>query len=296
MAKTGTKKMPGTAEGAALGRALHTRDADPPLLRDDWAIHLLSADDRDNVLRGKPTGAMANMEDFDTSPIFAVNVGCLRYAEDEIDRCIAAGLTQYLILGAGLDTFALRRYDLEGAVTVYEVDHPDVQALKRERITCAEVEPAILPVFVAVDFEVQGLGDALRSSGFEPGRPAVVTWLNTLHYLTAEAIDSTLDELTALLAPGSRLILNYAPDVELTEQQLAFVTQLLSITDAAGEPLASRWQPEHFEQLLQSRGFELVEHADETVLTRRYFEGRSDGLYPGLPLRVLVAERVKESE
>lgn len=291
MAKTGANKMPGTAEGAALGRALHMRDAGEPVLRDDWAIHLLAADDRDKVLRGEPTAAMGAMKGFDASPIFAVNVGCLRYAEDEIDRCLAAGITQYLILGAGLDTFALRRHDLNGSVAIYEVDHPDVQALKLERIRAADVQPAAMPVFVPVDFETTSLGGSLRSSAFDTGAPSVVTWLNTLHYLSDEAIESTLAELSTLLAPGSRLILNYAPDVELTTAQLEFVTQLLSFTDAAGEPLASRFRPESFEKLLQSHGFRVIEHTDETVLMQRYFEGRDDGLYPGLPLRIVVAER-----
>ena len=148
-----------------------------------------------------------------------------------------------------------------------------------------------MPVFVPVDFETGSLGEALRSSGFDIGAPSVVTWLNTLHYLTEEAIDSTLSDLANLMAPGSRLILNYAPDVELTTEQIEFVTQLLSITDTAGEPLVSRFKPASFEQLLQSRGFDVIEHADEAVLMQRYFQGRSDGLYPGLPLRVLIAER-----
>ena len=295
MAKTGSEKMPGTAEGAALARALHTRDSDAPVLVDDWAIHLLAAEDRDKVLQGEPTDTMAAMGDFDTSPIFAVNVGCLRYAEDEIDRCLAAGVGQYLVLGAGLDTFALRRHDLQGKIAVYEVDHTDVQALKIERIRAADSVPATMPVFVAVDFETTGLNNALSESGFDSTAFSVVTWLNTTHYLSVEAIDATLGDLATVLAPGSRLILNYAPDVALTEEQIEFVTRLLSITDAAGEPLVSRFTPQGIEHLLQSRGFNVIEHVDETELTQRYFKDRNDGLYPGLPLRIIIAERIPDA-
>ncbi|MCP4465858.1 MAG: SAM-dependent methyltransferase [Halieaceae bacterium] len=295
MAKTGSKKMPGTAEGAALARALHARDSDAPVLFDDWAIHLLAVEDREKVLQGEPTDTMAAMGDFDTSPIFAVNVGCLRYAEDEIDKCLGSGSAQYLILGAGLDTFALRRNDLLGKVAVYEVDHPDVQALKIERIRAAGRVPATMPVFVAVDFETTGLDDALGEVGFDKTAISVATWLNTTHYLSVEAIDTTLSDLATVLAPGSRLILNYAPDVALSEDQIEFVTRLLSITDAAGEPLVSRFTPQAFEQLLQSRGFAVIEHADEAELTRRYFKGRDDGLYPGLPLRIIIAERIRDA-
>jgi methyltransferase (TIGR00027 family) len=291
MAKTGNQSMPGTAEGAALGRAIHTRESQEPVLRDDWAIHLLSREDRDRVLAGQPTDTMVAMQGIDTSPIFAVNVGCLRYAEDEIDRCVAAGMDQYLVLGAGLDTFALRRSDLVGKLAVFEVDHPDVQALKRQRIAAATEQPATMPTFIAVDFERQRMDEEIRASNFDTKRPALVSWLNTLHYLSEDAVRDSLAALAALLAPGSRLVLNYAPDVDLTPEQVEFVTQLLTLTDAAGEPMASRWRPPDFEELLASLGFRVREHADEKILIERYFAGRDDGLSPGLPLRVLLAER-----
>jgi methyltransferase (TIGR00027 family) len=291
MAKTGNNSMPGTAEGAALGRALHTRLSSDPVLYDDWAIRLLSEESRERVLRETRADTMMTMQGFDTSPIFAVNVGCLRYAEDEIDRCVAAGIDQYLVLGAGLDTFALRRGDLAGKLAVFEVDHPEVQALKRARIAAADAAPAALPTFIAMDFETQRLAREVAASAFDTGRPAVTSWLNTLPYLSGDAVRDSLAELADLLAPRSRLVLNYVPDVELTPAQADFATRLLTLTDGVDEPMAGRWRPTDFEQLLTSRGFRLLEHADESVLTTRYFKGRDDGLRPGLPLRVIVAER-----
>ena len=109
MAKTGSESQPGTAEGAALGRALHSMHAPNPVLDDNWAIHLLSPESREQVLASPDEAAMQMIEGFDASPIFAVNVGCLRYAEEVVERCIASGISQYLIMGAGLDSFALRR-------------------------------------------------------------------------------------------------------------------------------------------------------------------------------------------
>ncbi|MCZ6830707.1 MAG: SAM-dependent methyltransferase, partial [Gammaproteobacteria bacterium] len=276
MAKTGSDSQPGTAEGAALGRALHSRHAQDPVLDDSWAIHLLSPENRELVLASRDEAAMQMLEGFDASPIFAVNVGCLRYAEDEVERCIASGISQYLVLGAGLDSFALRRADLSQEVAVFEVDHPDMQALKRQRIAEAAQEPAMLPAFIAVDFECDKLAEKISCSDFDSSKPAVVSWLNTVHYLSEDATSATLQELAQLLAPGSRLILNYSVDVALTEPQLAFITQLFKVTQATGEPFKSRWTPAAFETLLNSNGFSVIEHATEDDLGRRYFDSRSD--------------------
>lgn len=291
MAKTGSGSQWGTAEGAALARALHARHAAKPVLNDNWAIHLLSPQNRELILASTDDKAMQMIEGFDASPIFAVNVGCLRYGEDAVEQCVASGISQYLIMGAGLDSFALRRRDLSEQVKVFEVDHPDMQSLKRIRIEETGVEPAMLPRFIPVDFECDLLGEKITDSDFDRSSQSVVSWLNTIHYLTEEATSTTLAELSRLMSPGSRLILNYSADVELTPDQLDFISRLLEITTSVSEPFISRWRPADFEKLLDGHGFDIVEHATEADLIQRYFKGRSDGLKPGIPLRVLVAQR-----
>ncbi len=290
MAKTGSDTQPGTAEGAAMGRALHVRHASNPVLNDDWAIHLLSPQYREQVLSMGYEDGMQLFEGFDSAQIFAINVGCLRYAEDEVERCLKSGIEQYLVLGAGFDSFALRRADLAGQYRAFEVDHPDMQALKRRRIEEADKQPAMLPTFIPVDFETDELGAQIRAAGFDTDSPAVVSWLNTLPYLTEEATAATLSELAGLLHAGSRLVLNYSADVEFTEAQIALATRLMEVTGAMAEPFRSRWSPTDFEALLESRGFRVIEHATEVDLTERYFRDREDGLAPGIPLRVVTAE------
>lgn len=292
MAKTGTSSRPGTAEGAAMGRAMHAMYADSPVLSDTWAIHLLSVQERERLLAGTHTTTIGENATFDPSPIFAVNVGCLRFAEDEIERSVRAGIDQYLVLGAGLDTFALRREDLKDIVCVFEADHPDVQFLKRERIDAATDVPAQMPSFISIDFESQNLLQEVGRSAFSSEKPSVVSWLNTLHYLTEYAIRSSLGMLRELMAAESRLILNYSPDVPFTDEQVEFISALLTYTDAAGEPMASRWTPADFSALLKDSGFEIVEHVDEEGLTERYFSDRQDGLKPGIPLRAVIARRL----
>lgn len=291
MTKTGSGEKLGTAEGAVMSRALHARHAKHPILDDHWAVELLTPENRERVLASADEQSLRPTPGFDASPIFALGVASLRYAEDEVERCVARGISQYLILGAGFDTFALRRADLTDRLRVYEVDHPDVQALKRARVKAAEREPASLPCFVPVDFETTSLTNEIARSAFDPKQPAVLSWLNTLPYLTEEATLSTLSELHALLAPGSRIVVNYAAKVPLTPDQQAFLERLSSVIRSTGEPQRSRWIPEDFEAMLARLGFSVVEHANEMDLTKRYFDDRSDGLKPGVPGRIVTADR-----
>jgi methyltransferase (TIGR00027 family) len=290
MAKTGREGNLGTAEGAVMGRAAHALHAKPPILDDTWAVLLLNpssqAEIRDPAYGAKPT----DPSEFDSAPVFAINVGSLRFAEDEVERCVADGVEQYVILGAGFDTFALRRGDLCDRLQVYEVDHPDVQALKRERIAQASAKPDSIPTFVPVDFETAGLTEGLGATAFDPKRRTVFSWMNTIPYVSEPATEATLREIVALSAPGSRLVLNYSCNVPFTEEQVAYIKTLQGMVNQYGEPMLSRWKPDAFEVLLDDVGFRILEHATEQDLISRYFEGRADGLKPGLPARLVVAE------
>jgi len=291
MARTGDEGRQGTAEGAAMGRAAHALHAEEPVLDDFWAFELIAPSARALVL--DPSFGSGGMlwDGFDTSPLFAVNVGSLRYAEDEVDRCARSGIDQYVILGAGFDSFALRREDLVGRLKVYEVDHPDVQRLKRSRIAQASREPASLPIFVPVDFEIVGVREGLAQTDFDPRRRTVFSWMNTLPYLSATAIEATLRDVAEIAAEGSRLVLNYACDVPLSDVQAAYQRSLRERLGRSDEPLHPPWHPAEFEALLTRVGFSVREHGSERDLEDRYFAGRSDGLAPTTPVRVVTAER-----
>ncbi len=208
MARTGDEGSLGTAEGAVMGRAAHALHAESPILDDTWAVVLLSPASQALVREPEYAAKPIDWEGFDAAPLFALNVGNLRYAEDEVERCVRAGVEQYVILGAGFDTFALRRGDLCDRLRVYEVDHPDVQALKRERIERADATPDAMPTFVPVDFESTSLTDGLGATAFDPKRRSVFSWMNTIPYLSESATEATLREVVALTAPASRIVLN----------------------------------------------------------------------------------------
>ena len=291
MVKTGSGEQLGTAEGAIMSRAIHAKFAESPILDDFWAIELLTPANRQRIEAATKASDVEVTPGFDASPIFALGVASLRYAEDEVDRCVERGIDQYLILGAGFDTFAFRRSDLRGLVHVYEIDHPDVQALKRARVAAASRTPATLPTFVPVDFERTRFAAEIAKSDFDGTRPAVLSWLNTIPYLTEEATLSTLVEIHAVLAPGSRIVVNYGAQVALTPEQAAFLARLQEVVSASGEPTRSRWKPDAFVEMLSDIGFDVVEHATEADLTDRYFEKRRDGMKPGVPGRIVTAER-----
>lgn len=291
MAKTGNADQLGTAEGALMSRAIHSKFAEDPILDDFWAIELLAPENRARIEAATDPKEVEVTAGFDASPVFALGVSSLRYAEDAAERCAREGIGQYLILGAGFDTFALRRGDLRDRLRVFEVDHPDVQALKRSRIEQSTREPVVLPTFVPVDFEVTSFAAQIAESDFDREHPALLSWLNTIPYLTEEATTSTLEEIHSVLAPQSRIVLNYGPDVSLTPDQEAFLADLLEVVSATGEPHRSRFKPEAFEGLLVNLGFRIVEHLTEADLTERYFADRRDGLRPGVPGRIVTAER-----
>jgi len=278
-----------TAEAASRFRALQTLHLDPPAFVDDWAVHLLPAEERE-LLRGA-AGRDELLARGATFPISGVGIGSLRFAEDEVLAAVADGVGQYVVLGAGFDTFAMRHPELAGRLAVFEVDHPAVQALKRSRLAAAPPF-ALVPHFVPVDFETTTLGPQLLDSPFDRTRPAIVSWMNTLPYLSTDAIAATLAELAAVLAAGSALVCNYpCKDVPVSDEQQAVMRSISAGVAARGEPFRSRFRPDAFVALLAANSFCVTRHLTEHDLNERYFAGRVDGFRAGVPARLVRAER-----
>jgi methyltransferase (TIGR00027 family) len=278
-----------TAEGACRGRALQWLYLDPPPFNDDWALQLLRPEDRERLRQPQ------SRAEFMASPISftmtGVGVGSLLYAEETVLEAVSAGVDQYVILGAGFDTFAMRHGELVGALRVFEVDHPAVQALKRERLAAAP--PVILmPDFVAVDFEVEKLGERLHASGFDSSRPAMFSWMNTLPYLSVDAITATLRDIRDVTAPGSILVTNYpVSGVPTSAEQLAVMEATRADVSRRGEPWQSNFTPDAFVAVLAECGFDVEAHLTEHDINARFFADRTDGFKAAVPLRIVKAVR-----
>ncbi|MCH2170605.1 class I SAM-dependent methyltransferase [Myxococcota bacterium] len=291
MAKTGHADKHGTAEDALISRVAHALHAESPLIDESNSLPLLRPEDREVVVSGELYRQRCDPSTSPIAPILAGGLASLRFAEDVAHACFQRSVGQSVCLGAGFDTFAFRQREANPEVVFFEVDHPDVQALKRERFDEVGVPDSRRPVFVAVDFETMSLIDALDGAGFDPGALAVFSWMNTLPYLTREATESTLTQLASRTTSSSTLVVNYASDLPYSEAQQKVAHTLAQVTGERREPLRSQWTPEEFETLLERTGFEVVEHLDEQDLMARYFSDRSDGLAPGLPARVVNARR-----
>jgi methyltransferase (TIGR00027 family) len=278
-----------TAVRVALWRALHVEiDPPPHVFVDEVGLQLAAPDDR---WRDRP-----DMSPF-TKPFRASIVARARFIEDLVAEQAARGVEQYVILGAGLDTFAQRRQadtqppdrppsDSASQLLVFEVDRPGPQAWKRQRLVELGVGiPSFLrfvPVdFEAADFEAAGTWwDRLAAAGFNAQRPAVVASTGVSMYLTKDAIAATLRQVAAL-APGSTFAMSFLLPIEMADPDgRPGMERAVEGAQASGTPFISFFTPTEMLALARAAGFRDVQHISADALAQRYFAGRTDGLRP----------------
>ncbi len=203
-----------------------------------------------------------------------------RYSEDLLEEAAGRGIRQYVILGAGLDTFAFRREDLLGRVRVFEVDHPDTQAGKRRRIAqLGWTVPATLH-FVPVDLSRESLPAALARVPYDPALPAFVSWLGVTYYLPREALLATMRSIAEIAPAGSELVFDYfEADAFVPAKRALRVQFTMGEGERNGEPLVTGLDPSTLARDLASAGLRLREDLGPAEIQRRYFQGRSDGTY-----------------
>lgn len=213
-----------------------------------------------------------------------------RFLEDLVTEQVGLGVSQYVLLGAGLDTFAQRRPEIASRLRVFEVDQPGPQSWKRQRLVELGFGIPDWLRFVPVDFEA---GDAwwqkLLDEGFDAGRPAVVASTGVSMYLTRDAILVTLRQI-ARLAPGSTLAMTFLLPMDLAEpEERAGFQAAAKGARASGTPFVSFFTPAEMLALSREAGFKDAKCVSAASLTGRYFVGRKDGLRPGSSEEVLVA-------
>ncbi|MFE4627001.1 class I SAM-dependent methyltransferase [Streptomyces mirabilis] len=272
-----------TAVRVALWRAMHVRvDSPPHVIEDEIGLRLAAPDEG---WRRRP-----DMDPRGTSGFRAAIVARARFIEDLVAEQAGHGVAQYVVLGAGLDTFAQRRPEIAARLRVFEIDQPGTQSWKRRRLIELGYGIPDWLRLVPVDFEAGAdWWEQLSDAGFDPGRPTVVACTGVTMYLTKDAIAATLRRL-ALLAPGSTLAMTFMlpaalvddadrPALEATEPQAR----------AAGTPFISFYAPQEMLALARDAGFKDVHHVSGTVLAARYFADRTDGLRPSSGEDLLLA-------
>ena len=268
-----------TASLAAGIRAHHWQWNPAPIFADEYAVDMLSLGWRLIVKNRLLNWLVVNKLLAPFHPIHTENILRVRYAEDCLNEAIKAGLVQYVILGAGFDTFSLRGRELADQVQVFEVDHPATQRIKRERVrrVAGHIPPNL--AFVPVDFETERLDEVLRGSRFDAGQPAFFSWLGTTYYLTQDAIRETLGCIAAVAAPGSRLVCDYKLPLA-PEQSVALNDKLERLVKRLGEPMRSAFAPEELKAEMARIGWAELESLLPPAQARHYLQNRSDIIAP----------------
>jgi methyltransferase (TIGR00027 family) len=257
-------------------------DPPPHVLEDEIGLQLVAPDES---WRRRP-----DMDPAFTGRFRASIVARARFVEDLVTEQAGRGVRQYIILGAGLDTFAQRRPDIASRLQIFEVDQPITQAWKRQRLIELGFGIPDWLRLVPVDFEAgDSWSEQLKVAGFDAGQPAVVASTGVSFYLTRDAIAATLRQV-AVLAPGSTLAMTYVLPLEFSDpEELPGRQASEAGARAAGTPFISFFTGPEMVALAREAGFREAHHVPAATLTERYFAGRRDGLRPGKSEELLVA-------
>ncbi|MBK7518873.1 MAG: class I SAM-dependent methyltransferase [Gammaproteobacteria bacterium] len=262
-----------TAVRTALWRALHVQVDEPPhVFEDEVGLKLVAPDDD---WRNRPDMSLI------TKPFRAAILARARFIEDLVEEQVASGVGQYVLLGAGLDSFAQRKPKLASQLRVFELDQPESQEWKRQRLLATGFGIADHLKLVPVDFEAgNNLLERLVASGFDAKRPAVVTSTGVSMYLTKDAIMATLRQI-ATFASGSTFVMSFLCPIEMLDPEIRIgVERAAEGARASGTPWISFFKPNEIMALAREAGFENVQHVSAADLAERYFAGRTDGLRP----------------
>lgn len=276
-----------TAQLVAIRRAAHQILDKPKVFDDPLALSVIGWESAMALQTGRHQSKDPQL----SLHLRAFYVVRSRHAEDELAFAVGCGVRQYVILGAGLDTFAYRNPYPERALRVFEVDHPATQAWKRARLEEVGISLPVNLTFAPIDFEGQRLADGLRDAGYDPSQSAFFSWLGVTPYLTAEAVMTTL-RFIASSPTGSGVVFDYSvlPSL-LTTDQLFIFDALVKRVDWAREPWRTFFDPAGLVKDLRAMGFGRVEDIGPAEINAKYFKGRTDELRVG-SLAHIVSARV----
>jgi methyltransferase (TIGR00027 family) len=276
-----------TAEGAAVLRALHqTLDAEPKILEDPISSRLVEPHSdiyksRVELLERLPGPTSLRLK--------AAFVMRSRFAEDCLAESFSAGVRQYVVLGAGLDTFAYRQPSWAKALRIFEVDHPATQRWKRRRLAEARISLPDNVSFDRMDFEKNTLATSLSQAGLDKSAATFFSMLGVSQYLSEASLDETF-KLVLSAPPRSEIVFSFvASDAVLPADDVALVKAFTVQFAAIGEPWLSRFLPEQLSAKLTGMGFSKVFHLTPEQANERYFQNRRDSLNASLAEQMISA-------
>ena len=273
-----------TARGAAAYRAIHQTLDGGVIFSDPLAARILDDETR---ARLDETAADPSLR-----PWRLFIAARSRFSEDTLAGCVARGVRQVVVLGAGLDTFSLRNPHAGQGVRVFEVDYPATQTWKRERLKQAGLAVPASLTFAPVDFERQSLAEGLQAAGFQADRPAFFQWLGVVPYLTREAVSLTLDFIAGV--PESEVVFDYAEPLEnYPDDRRADVMAIAARAASRGEPWLSLFDPAELSKMLRNKGFGIVEDLGMAGIAGRFYGALKQGIVIGPGAHIVRAQKAR---
>jgi len=285
-----------TALIAALMRAAHTRLDRPQLIDDPWGDRLVSdaekaalyqrvLDDADPERKGRLESLRSPQAAIDavlrSHRTYAGVILRSRYAEDALEGAVAAGARQYVLIGAGFDSFIVRQPPFAREISIFEIDHPASQAMKRQRLEDCAVRIPPNVHFVPADLTRESLASVLARSNFSRAGPAFFSWLGVTIYLPRDANLATLRGVATSAAAGSEVVFTYIDQRALEERRSAALEKMRPSRATLREPWISGFNPATLAKELKALGLLLVEDLGGLELRDRYCAGQRNGLSPG---------------
>jgi methyltransferase (TIGR00027 family) len=281
-----------TALVSAFGRAYHSLYDNPKIFNDYLARELITNDEFTEI-SGYMSGGIKffnpeKANDFSEAQealkwviqtqIAPTPLARARYCEEMLNNAIMIGAKQYVILGAGMDTFAYRNPDLRDKIQVFEVDHPATQQFKKSRIKMAGWDIPNNLRFVSVDFTTDNIAEELKKAGFDYAKRTFFSWLGVTYYLTKENILEILKLISSISVKGSSIFFDYA-DEDLFCSEVKRVQNLVAMAQSSGEPMKSCYSYGELESVLEKADLLIYEHLTPKDIERRYFQNRNDYLH-----------------
>lgn len=262
-----------TAQRVAIHRAEHQILDRPPVFDDPLAVRIIGT-----AAASQLTSGPAGNRGVASRSMRAFMAARSRYAEDQLAAAVGRGVSQFVILGAGLDTFAYRNPFSDSNLTVFEVDHPATQEWKRLRLEETGIVAPRSVTFVPVDFSRQSLENELRRAGFDPRNGAFFSWLGVTQYLSREVVFEAFRWVHSI-SQASGIVFDYAlPRRSLSWLNRISFDALARRVAGAGEPFQGFFDPAELADELRSIGFRRIEDLGPDEINSRYFHGRRDGL------------------
>lgn len=291
-----------TAKLCSFARAYHSMLGKNKIFDDYLAYDIIGKDEYDKIgglLKGKaeaarhfPVYGFESLQAFNEMDRYFSPIALSRiaFAERALDRFTGRySACQYVICGAGMDTFAFRNSD--EAVQVFELDHPDTQAYKLRRIHKLRWEIPPNVHYGAIDFEKEDMGRVLLRSGFQRGLPTFFSLLGVSYYLTENSFKEFVSSVSALAAPGSQFVLDFPDDYTFEPDSSSRVRQLAELTEQLGEPMGHGYSLDEMRGILSAEGFVIRTHEDPDDIQRHFFAGRTDHQQAVENIHFLLAEK-----